>query len=354
MIDLERTLSSEWLETVIEKLGAKDRILVEKTIRALILLEGLADSGLDFIFKGGTALLLKQQDNPKRLSIDIDIIIPNQVENLEDILNKVVSQQGFERFEGQNRKQYSDIDKGHYKFYYKPIHQTRDSQEAILLDILYEENPYQNIELTDIKTPFISLHGEPVKVKTPSFEDLLGDKMTAFAPNTTGVPYYKGKDSKGKEILKQLYDISNLFDQVENLATIQKTFVYLADIEAKYRGLAINAVDVAEDIFQTALCLTLRGNGGIGDFENLLDGVNRLKTYTFTEKLSLEKVLPMAAKVAYLSNLIKNNKQKIEKFGDERSVIPLTIEVPHNTKLNKLKKTNPDAFWYWWKATQND
>jgi hypothetical protein len=59
----------------------------------------------------------------------------------------------------------------------------------------------------------------------------------------------------------------------------------------------------------------------------------------------------MAAKAAYLSNLIKNNKQKIERFGDEKSVIPLTIETPHNTKLNKLKKTNPDAFWYWWKAT---
>jgi len=25
---------------------------------------------------------------------------------------------------------------------------------------------------------------------TPSLEDLLGDKLTAFAPNTTGIPYF--------------------------------------------------------------------------------------------------------------------------------------------------------------------
>ncbi len=135
------------------------------------------------------------------------------------------------------------------------------------MDILHEENPDQNIVFTEIKTPF----GEPVKVKTPSFEDLLGDKMTAFALYTTGVPYYKGKDSRGKEILKQLYDIGNLFEQLEDLATLLKTFVYLADIEAKYRGLQINASDVPKDIFQTTICITLRGNGGIGDFENLLD-----------------------------------------------------------------------------------
>jgi len=38
-------------------------------------------------------------------------------------------------------------------------------------------------------------------------EDLLGDKLTAFAPNSTGIPYYKGEDSMSMGIIKQLYDI---------------------------------------------------------------------------------------------------------------------------------------------------
>lgn len=45
--------------------------LLEKMIRALMLLEGLSKSGLTFIFKGGTALMLLL-DSAKRLSIDID------------------------------------------------------------------------------------------------------------------------------------------------------------------------------------------------------------------------------------------------------------------------------------------
>jgi predicted nucleotidyltransferase component of viral defense system len=60
--------------------------LVEKTARALTLLEGLVESKLNFIFKGGTALMLMQQNNPKRLSIDIDIIIPKISNDLLGIL----------------------------------------------------------------------------------------------------------------------------------------------------------------------------------------------------------------------------------------------------------------------------
>ena len=46
-----------WIEQV-SKTQKADKILVEKVIRALILLEGLAESGLNFVFKGGTALML--------------------------------------------------------------------------------------------------------------------------------------------------------------------------------------------------------------------------------------------------------------------------------------------------------
>ena len=45
----------------------------------------------------------------------------------------------------------------------------------------------------------------------PSFEDLLGDKLTAFAPNTTGIPYFKKDDSMSMEIIKQRWKpISNM------------------------------------------------------------------------------------------------------------------------------------------------
>ena len=155
MIDKKITHSLEWIKKFSASNQGADKILVEKTIRALTLLEGLASSNLNFIFKGGTALMLLQQENPKRLSIDIDIIIPNTPDNLLEILEQVAVNQGFIRVEGQHRKADIAITKGHFKFFYVPTHLTNQLEEYILLDILYEENPYQNVIETPINTPFL-------------------------------------------------------------------------------------------------------------------------------------------------------------------------------------------------------
>ena len=67
----------------------------------------------------------------------------------------------------------------------------------------------------------------PLNVNVPILEDILGDKLTAFAPNTTGIPYFKKEDSMSMEIIKQLYDIGNLFDVVNELSVIRTTFIVL-------------------------------------------------------------------------------------------------------------------------------
>jgi len=60
----------------------RDPILIEKMIMALTLVEELQLSGLDFIFKGGTSLLLLL-GTPQRFSIDIDILVPQKI-SLDD------------------------------------------------------------------------------------------------------------------------------------------------------------------------------------------------------------------------------------------------------------------------------
>lgn len=50
-----------------------DPLLLEKLLRALYLLEMLRSEGVEFIFKGGTALVLILS-RPRRLSIDLDIL----------------------------------------------------------------------------------------------------------------------------------------------------------------------------------------------------------------------------------------------------------------------------------------
>lgn len=352
MIDKKVSHSLEWLNKFSQLNNGADKILVEKTVRALTLLEGLVESKLNFIFKGGMALMLMQQNNPKRLSIDIDIIIPKVSDDLLDILKQVSESQGFSRVEGQERNSEINITKEHFKFFYIPTHLTNQSEDYILLDILYEENPYQKVVKTPINSPFLFQNGESQTVKTPSFEDILGDKMTAFAPNTTGIPYYKGKFSKSMEIVKQLYDVANLLESINDLSIVRKTFKRLAQIESQYRELEITYDDVLRDTYQTCLCLALRGTDGIGNFEELLSGIKKVSRFMFSENFSYEKVVVMTGKIAYLTRLVANDETEVSLFKGAKTVKDLLIVQPHNTKLNKLKKQYPEAFWYWWLATQ--
>ena len=66
MIDKEN-ITIDWMNKISKENRNVDKILVEKVIRALLLLEGLVKKKLSFTFKGGTALMLLL-GSTKRLS----------------------------------------------------------------------------------------------------------------------------------------------------------------------------------------------------------------------------------------------------------------------------------------------
>ncbi len=348
MIDKDK-INIDWINQVSRQNRKADKILVEKVIRALQLLEGLVTNKIPFVFKGGTALML-QLNSTKRLSIDIDIILPVEVDRLEDILQKIVDGQGFNRFELQHRNTNSQIKKEHYKFFYTPIHKSNNEEEYVLLDILSEEVSYANVIEIPIQSSFVPDDGKPLFVKAPCLEDMLGDKLTAFAPNTTGIPYFKRKDSMSMEIIKQLYDIGNLFDKAKDLEIVKATFRKFAATELKYREIEGGTEnDVLEDIYQTSLCIATRGVDGNGDFEQLQNGIRRIASFIFSESFHLEKAITLASKAAYIAILIKKDAKEIEKFENPKQLKDWQIGEQMNIKLNKLKKSNPEAFFYWYK-----
>ncbi len=61
----EECLTIEWIKEASAQ-NNSDKILVEKAIRALKLLEGLVEEKLEFVFKGGTSLMLLLESS-KRL-----------------------------------------------------------------------------------------------------------------------------------------------------------------------------------------------------------------------------------------------------------------------------------------------
>jgi predicted nucleotidyltransferase component of viral defense system len=178
----KETLHPEWINQASTQNRNADKILLEKVIRSLLLLEGLSESGLSFIFKGGTAVMLLQ-GLPKRFSIDIDIIVPDRTD-FETYFNKFMTTKGFTRIELQERKTLLEIEKIHYKFFYIPIHRSNINEDNILLDILVESSKYRKVLSVNIDSPFVKQENTPLKVNIPSVDDIFGDKLTAFAPNT--------------------------------------------------------------------------------------------------------------------------------------------------------------------------
>jgi len=289
-------------------------------------------------------------NSTRRLSIDIDIIMPEKPGNLNELLDKVAREQGFSREEIQERSSKLMIDKAHYKFYYSPVQKSINDEAYVLLDILFEEVQYKNLVELNILSSFLPEKGSPFHVKSASLEDLAGDKLTAYAPNTTGIPYFKGKESMSMEIIKQLYDIGNLFDNVTDLETIKITFKKYARTELNYREMyTLSEIDVLEDIFQTSLCIVSRGSVGKGDFDQLQKGIQRVSRFIFSENYHIEKAIVHASRAAYIATLIKCDSGIIEKYDNAVEMKDWVIGETIYKKLNKLKKSNPEAFFYWYK-----
>lgn len=341
----ENCTSNEWI-TEIARTKKADRGLVQKLIRALILLEGLSESNLKFVFKGGTALMLLL-GSTKRLSIDIDIIISGTVENLEEVLSEIATKKGFIRAEEQHRNVNSGIEKAHYKFYFQNSLKTND-EEFVLLDILFEEIHYINLVSTQIQSTFVTHEGEVIETTTPDFNNIMGDKLTAFAPNTTGIPYYKREKPMGQEIIKQLYDIGNIFDEIDDVTVVNSVFSAFALVELQYRNMGEDVNLVLDDIIENCLSISLRQKVGNANFEVLLLGLKQITSYIFSETYHIEKATVHAARTAYLVALMQTG-TTIERYSNKIDMTTWQIEQPNNTKLNKLKKTNPEAFFYWFK-----
>lgn len=341
-------LHINWINEVSAKNNKADKILVEKVIRALLLLEGLSQSGLNFVFKGGTALMLLQ-GSTKRLSIDIDIILPEHLP-LDLVFEKIVAEKSFTRFALQERHVQSNIEKKHYKFFYQPVYRTTSAEEYVLLDILIEKPQYQKLETQNIDSTFVYQNENPLTVSVPCFDDILGDKLTAFAPNTTGIPYEKNGVGRAMEIIKQLYDIGNLFEASNKPLIYAKTFRAFAKTELAYRNIEGDETQVLDDILDTALTISTRGKQGNGNMEALNRGIIQLKRYIFSENYHIEKAVTHASRAAYAAAIIKTNQESVSRFTDPMAIKDWMILNPSYNKLNKLKKSNPEAFFYWYNA----
>jgi len=224
-----------------------------------------------------------------------------------------------------------------------------------LLDILFTENHYPQLVEIPLETDWLLQDDKRIVVTTPDINSILGDKLTAFAPNTTGIPYNAEKE---KEILKQLFDIGNLFDLLTDIDIFKQSFLETAKDEIKYRPeREIKSVEqVLNDIIETSLLIAkkdiLKTEDEKAKFAEMNTGINQFRHFVFVGKFEILEAQVASAKSAYLSAFVLTDSSEIKKFND---TVPLTDYMITNTDYNFLNKrlkfvAKGEALFYWYQT----
>jgi hypothetical protein len=349
---LSESFSREWINQFRnwKEFSKINPPVLEKMIHALALVQALKLAGMHFTFKGGSSLILLLE-KPGRFSIDIDITTTHSIDELERIFDKVIGNSHFTKYELDEDRSYKEgVPKAHYGFSYQS--EFNKSANYILLDILFEKTLYPEVIEVPIESRWLKTDKPGIFVSVPSIESITGDKLTAFAPNTTGILYNKGKEL---EIIKQLFDLGNLFDVIGNFETASTAFSIFSEKEIKYRNLKISQEEVLDDIIETGLLIAHREKNktepGKSRFNQLKNGIAQFKNFLISGVFRIDEAIEAAAKAAYMAAKIKTGNNLLPKRLDKtENKNSLLIENPKYNQLNKLRKLPNGALFYWYHA----
>lgn len=246
----KENFEKEHIQEQIKQYPKVDPAKMEMTIFAFGLLDELIRCGLSLIFKGGTSMLLLL-DNPKRVSTDIDIIVPAGMD-FDKIFEKVKGRYPF--YEGEER---GDIPNKHFRHFYFMFDGPVTQKECrINLDVAFEDNPYPRTVEKEVAAPFVITTGERTYVSVPSHESILGDKLTAFAPTTIGVNPFAtslGKPIDNRlQVMKQFYDIARLYDYASDLNEVRGSYEGCHEFENVFRNTRYTIKETLLDTFNHA------------------------------------------------------------------------------------------------------
>lgn len=247
----------------------------------------------------------------------------------------------------------------HFKFFYNPL-VAGMREPYVLLDVVEEPEVPHDVIVKPITPNILEIRRE-IPVTIPTIESLLADKLTAFAPRTTGVPFApdNGKPADTMQIVKQLFDVGELFNLAEDLTAVRRVYQKVFEQENVYRGGGFTLAEALDDTIQASLSLSMHTLKGVKETPEalmLVDGARKLTSHLVDHRFNLDMAKIAAAKAALIAKLI-GNVETGSSLAAYRSIPPaaelreLEIDGDWN-KLNRLKSTNPEAFWYWYQASR--
>lgn len=174
----------------------------------------------------------------------------------------------------------------------------------------------------------------------------------------SGVPFItKGGNLMVMQVVKQLYDLGELFDIASDFEKIKIAFEATFDKENEYRNAQFTKEQALQDTIDTCLNLLqirLKGFKNNQITDHLDEGIKRITSHLLNDNFKVDsKAKITASKVLYIANSIKNGiaiNFNTDKYSEDKLPIIEAITLPKPyVRLNRLKPILPEAFYYIWK-----
>lgn len=354
-----------WLREQAEATKARDPRNLEKCILALELVSRMRRAGLDFLFKGGTSLVLLF-DPVRRLSIDVDILSLEPLEKVREVLEATTKDRPpFLAWTHQEHRDREAPPTRHFRALYSSALDPSGTH-SIQVDVITAENPYAEIEVRTVLTPFIRID-EDVRVVMPTASSLLGDKLATFAPATIGYPYQPIIAATGEpgeprpiKVVKHLFDVGELAGVAGNLSQTVETYRRVHAEQLRYRNSAWSIDQTLDDTQDASFWVgrldgsPLEENAKTAFFRS---GIRALDSHLFTLPFQRAESRLAAGRAALVAELIRRDVVDFDLpafIGDGLDVEALRgarLEGPWEN-LNRLKQTDPRAFACWHQAQE--
>ena len=355
--------SEAYIRRKARELRANDHLLLEKSIHAFALLGHLADSGLPFVFKGGTGVMLLL-DPIRRLSIDVDIQCGEARQTVDAVLNGIAAKPPFVGMAPDDRGDRGLPRRRHFLFYFHSI-EARQANQYIQLDIVEETRCPIPVLPRPVRASVIEVERD-VKVTVPTPEGLLADKLTAFAPRSIGVHlrHRDGTPGRVMQVVKHLFDLGELFTVCRDIVAIRRGYDAAAALEIEYRQPATWSRDLAlQDSLRACEEIGLPGLKGsprFTDTDLFLDGIGRLQNHLVGARFDHTAARIAAGRTAVLAACLLDGNAtldfaQVRYRGDAADLERLRgCTVTHEPWrcLNRLPAVSPEAFHYWQLAAQ--
>lgn len=329
----------------LQKKYVSDPGLIERALYAFGLLEAIQRVGMPFCFKGGTSLMLIL-DKPARLSTDIDILVEPGTD-VDGYIDKASQVFPFLNKEEDIREGKNGMIKRHFKFtYFSPL---RKTEFYILLDVVFTHLPYAQTMQKEIRNELLLTEGENLFVLVPTADCMLGDKLAAFAPHTTGVLLGSGKEL---EIAKQLFDTAILSDYVTDYDLFSRTYEATVMSETAFRGGCWSKEDVLRDTIHACVSIISRGTIDKTDYAEYLRGIKSLRNHILLSNYNTDDATWKACKVMYLASCLLSG-NPLKKIEQPERYLSERLEGDQNKKLAYVRKQRLDAYACLVEATRN-